>query len=398
MRAPPPAALLLALAAGTVVARAAGLQGVVAAKPPHGPELIVKQGIYAYFTDESSPLVFNGQLLMFESIVRASPEFNVTAFPSCACYYRIRDVRAGSIVANIPQSCNHAFGAATVLRGDGGLDTLYAFGTPWSRYNAEAPGDGGDASGGGLAWPPWSGPCKNATCVVDAFWSSDPALQQWSSRSPAAVPVRSVYNVDVAAVGAPSSALATTRRAAAGLPAGTFFVMVLETSQEFATFAVSNSSDPTSPDSWTFLPAPLPKFGNGQVGSCPSVRYDPASGYFYVLTGGASVYMLRSTDLQNWTLADGGGLLLAPDANDCVIAPAAYGNYTPSAEAAGHIAKCTGAGFGNDSDIDLTEAIIDGAVVTLFQYGSGDQATFGFSNLAVANGRMFDVLASYFGS
>ena len=36
---------------------------------------LTKLGIYDYFTDESTPVLFNGALLMFESIVQNSPQW-----------------------------------------------------------------------------------------------------------------------------------------------------------------------------------------------------------------------------------------------------------------------------------------------------------------------------------
>ena len=66
------------------------------------------------------------------------------------------------------------------------------------------------------------------------------------------------------------------------------------------------------------------------------------------------------------------------------------------------LTSCGAAGnFGDDSDVDLVEwpAPIGDASrgpATLLQYGSGDQATFGFSNLALFNGSMISMLQSFF--
>jgi hypothetical protein len=65
---------------------------------PSGPG-IIKLGTYDYFTDESTPVTFNGRLLMFESIVHASPQWAgywIPAFANCACYFRVRDLYSGA--------------------------------------------------------------------------------------------------------------------------------------------------------------------------------------------------------------------------------------------------------------------------------------------------------------
>ena len=185
--------------------------------------------------------------------------------------------------------------------------------------------------------------------------------------------------------------------------------MILETTSERARFAISNSPTPASDDgsSWVVLdaqPYTLPQFGNGNIGSCPSIRFDAASGYYYVLTGGYEIIALRSTDLVNWTLAtaSAGGAVLEPDASDCSVAQGWAGTYVPTSTAAGYMQACVNGslgphGFGDDSDVDLTEIIgDDGTVSTLLEYGSGNQATFGFSNLAIANAGMFPWLSSLF--
>ncbi len=65
---------------------------------PSGPG-IIKLGTYDYFTDESTPVTFNGRLLMFESIVHASPQWAgywIPAFANCSCYFRVRDLYSGA--------------------------------------------------------------------------------------------------------------------------------------------------------------------------------------------------------------------------------------------------------------------------------------------------------------
>ena len=386
------AAALLAAAACAVTASA----GAGAA-----PLLPTKLGIYDYFTDETTPLIFNGVPLLMESIVWSSPQHAghwLPAFNSsttCASYLRVRDLATNVVLANVSASCNHAFGFGIVLpRAAAGKDLLQIWGTPWNREQAPAPPRRrlrGVTAG-------WYGPCDTpGNCTIDAFATSDPTLQAWTPVVPAATPRYAVYNSDVAPVAAPATPLAAARRAASGLPPMRW-IMALEDGPS-GRFAYSNDLSPVSNASWVFLNESF-NLGHpnmpGQVGSCPSVRYDPASGFFYVLTGGTFIFVLRSTDLLGpWELA--ATPLLTPDAQDCVFAPPRFGGgYKPSPEAAQHLATCTATGFGNDSDIDLTEIEIDGVVGTLWQYGSGDQKSFGFSNYAWSNATTFAVLESFF--
>ena len=352
---------------------AAWLAASALAAPPSA--VLEKLGVYDFDVQESTPVVFNGALLMVESMLPMDPEWARAdpALANCSGYFRVRNQTSGVVLVNISQTCGLAFAAATVATNDGGLDTLYVFGTEWAR----------DGS-------PWRGPCSQASsCVIDAFSSADPALQNWSATRPLLAPGGVVYNVDVARVG----------DAADGLPAGAQWVM--QTEGTAPTFFACNGSDPTRAACWAPLPPAtfgLDAFPGRQIGPCPSLRYDGRAGLWYVLTGGDSISVLRSPSLQrgSWTL---GGTLLAPDSGDCALAPPPFGGwYAPSAEAAAHIAACkTGAkGFGYVSDIDVTEVVLDGAIVSLFQYGPGDQKTFGFSALAIARQPLFEFLAAMF--
>jgi hypothetical protein len=264
-----------------------------------------------------------------------------------------------------------------------------------------------------------------------------------------------VYNQDVAHVGppaalgdrTPSSSSSRHLRARGPVPPPHQWVMVMESNFRNSTgheFAVSNSSDPTDPASWVgldqadfFIDAVTPS--GKKVDGCPSIRFDAATGYYYVLAGGYEIFLVRSQTLArgSWELANvTDSSIIVPDAQDCIKAGAPYGGwYEPSALAQSYLSNCTnglppfnkGVGFGDDSDVDLAEVLVgpqecagfeasgvlarspgmaalcqqvvgSGApgFATLFQYGSGNQHTFGFSNLAIAPGRLFDVLGGYF--
>ena len=335
---------------------------------------------------------------MFESMVGDSPQWAGhwdKRFANCPSYFRVRDLSSGRVIINITETCNHAFGAAFVETSAGGIDTLFIFGTPWARYQSRR-----DYTSIGSSY------CSDSSnCTIAAFWSNDPSLQKWNARFSAARPNVSVYNNDVTHVAAPSTAMARQNIRISGLPEHQW-IMVIEAGPDFrAHFALSNSSDPTDPNAWSFLDPNIfivPQFGHGDIGQGPSIRYDPATGYYYVLTGGNTIRVLRSANLRNWTLATkpSDGSLLAPDKLDCIVAPAMYAHYVPTGDALKDVEQCqssnSSTGFGNDSDVDLTEIVVNGTIATLLQYGSGDQRSFGFSNLAIYYGGMFDLLGSMF--
>jgi hypothetical protein len=353
------------------------------APAPSPPSLTLKIGVYDYFIDESSPVIFNGALLMFESVVRGSPSWAgnwLPAFAACDSYFRVRDMRTLAVIVNMTATCNHAFGAALVFRPAGArADTLLVTGTPWARANALRGA--------------WSGPCAAGdNCTVDFFWSSDAALADasWRAAAPGVrTPGIGVYNNDVVAV--PPSA---------GLPWA--WAMALETTAERARFAVSSAADPTDVSAWALLNDTFTVPPGGDVGSCPSLRHDGAA--FYYLTGGSNIQILRSRDLVAWEESPR-HVLRHNDSGDCVVAPAWFGaptGYVPTGRAAELLAACGAEGnFGDDSDVDLIEwpepfGATGGPPAVLLQYGSGDQRTFGFSNLALFNGTMIAFLQSFF--
>lgn len=378
---------------------------------------VTKLGAYEYFVDESTPVMFNGEFLMFESIVRASPQWAgnwLPAFANCSCYFRIRNIISGEIVVNITETCDHAFGSAlvTVDPTKHGLNTFFIFGTPWIRVNSPLPPAPSHQPRDSLSHEKrsalhashsamlarvrakWSGPCAVGNCSVNAFWSTDPKLQRWMAGPGAPLQAGlTVYNNDVAPVVASSVA-----QTALGLPPHRW-VMAIETRAEYTNFLVSNGTSAGDPsagwvalDPRTFV---VPKIVP-DIGSCPSIRYDVRSGYYYVLTGGNTIRILRSQNLRDWTLAR--EPVLTPSIEDCNIASSFFGNYTPGSHEKSLIAKCTAKGFGNDSDVDLMEWVDPrtNTTVVLLQYGSGDQATFGFSNLALFSGTLPNFLQSYF--
>jgi hypothetical protein len=130
--------------------------------PPPPPRRNLKIGAYDYFVDESSPVMFHGRLLMFESIVRNSPQWAghwLPAFAGCMSYFRVRDMRTLAVVVNITSSCDHAFGAAVAYADPAsGAETLLVSGTPWTRTGVQG--------GKEVAW---TGPCQDRNnCTGEA--------------------------------------------------------------------------------------------------------------------------------------------------------------------------------------------------------------------------------------
>jgi hypothetical protein len=351
---------------------AAAMLAVGAAAPP----VVAKLGVYDYFTEESTPVIFNGVLLMLESIPTAYASFD-PAFAACSAYFRVRDMKTLAVVVNISATCGQAFGAATVVPGAAGAsDTLVVTGTQWDRRSLDDAG--------------WSGPCAGANpanCTINVFSSSSPLLEDasWVTHAPGVRVPFGVYNSDVMRV--PD---------AAGTPFK--WVMALEAGQT-GRFLTSAAAAPTDVAAWALLDASytLPRLPD--VGSCPSLRHDGT--FFYYLTGGTDIHILRSIDLRNWTESPR-HVLSHGDPGDCVVAPAFFGPYVPTGVALQHLQTCGPNGnFGDDSDVDLVEwpapfgSAANGPAV-LLEYGSGDQRSFGFSNLALVNASMIAFLQSFF--
>jgi hypothetical protein len=329
-------------------------------------------------TEESSPLIFNNNLLMLESIPQSYADYS-PAFANCSAYFRVRDMRTLRVIVNISASCGQAFGSATVIPGAGGSsDTLLVTGTQWDRNHATA-------SEG------WTGPCAGsspANCTVNFFSSASASLEDasWVVHAGGVPLPFGVYNTNPMRV-PPSAGFAYQ------------WIIALETTAERARFLGSSSDDATDVAAYAVLPenATVPRAPD--VGSCPSLRHDGT--YFYYLTGGTNIHILRSRDLVVW--AESAGVVLNhSDPGDCVVAPSYFGPYVPQGIAAQRLSACGASGnFGDDSDVDLVEwptpfGNAESGPGVLLEYGSGDQRTFGFSNLAFFNGSMVEFLQSFF--
>jgi hypothetical protein len=107
------------------------LSAGAAALSSAAPALPVKLGVYDFMVQESSPVVFNGRLLMVESMLDIDPEF----VPLCGegnstlSYFRVRDQPTGAVLVNISATCGFAFASGWAVTNDEGIDTLFIYGT-----------------------------------------------------------------------------------------------------------------------------------------------------------------------------------------------------------------------------------------------------------------------------
>ena len=67
-------------------------------------------------------------------------------------------------------------------------------------------------------------------------------------------------------------------------------------------WAVNNNGDGDLSEGWITLP---PAKARGGAEACPSVRYLPSDGYYYTVSGGNTIPLMRSKDLLVWERALG---------------------------------------------------------------------------------------------
>jgi hypothetical protein len=359
------------------------------------PPNLQKLGAYNYQTDESSPLWFGGRIVIMETMSSANP----TRVYDCGCYFEVRDLLTHNVIVSLEQTCNHAFGAATVQPDEHGKETLYIFGTRWIRFDNKSP-DLRTKKGLG-----WTGPCSLGNCSVDVFWSNDPTLQMWNMSTAYNFPTGMIiYNVDVGPVNPDS-----LKKYNPTLPEHRW-VMAIEHDSEVSTFLLNNGTTLTSgkwfaytpPTSLAMSSSPgyaLSVGGTVYPSACPSVRYSADTGYYYVLTGGYWVYIMRSKDLKTWEagIYDDGVILKPDNTNDCKQISNSWSNWSPSKNGLILLGPNCTQWDKNSDDVDLTEIILsDKSVGTLLMWDASDQVAIGFSELALFHGNMEEYLASNF--
>jgi len=303
----------------------------------------------------------------------------VQAYKNCSSYFRIRDLDSGVVLRNLTESCQHSFGSAFVDTLPNGTEVLWIFGSSWWRPELTAPRSrflAGDKAGG-VDSSTWSGGCsKDATCSLGAFRTTDPELRIFAA---AAIPMnRSTWNVDVthgppAADGSKTYVMAAEQQPLPGAPSGSSWTSY---------FFVNSAKDGDLTTAWTMLPTATHVLGGpGTHGACPTLRYFPGSGYYYVISGGLSVYLDRSKDLSSWEPSSDRGIVLqASKAEDTALCTE-FVHYIPTAAEAALLAA---PGWDVDaSDVDLAQV---SPTEVVFFYLFGNQGSTIFSALGRYNG------------
>jgi len=195
-------------------------------------------------------------------------------------YIRIRDMESGNVIQNISLSIGFGFGAAFVDYDHG---QLWISATANGRSSPTAPRPYG---------PPHDHSCSETHWECNGVWvfnSSD--LTTWTRRQTDVT--WNGPNTDIARV-YPSPAHPTPTN----LPPHRY-VMVTE---KGAAWAVNDNADGDLSHSWVTLPASK---AYGGIEACPSVRYLPSDGYYYTVSGGSKIPLMRSRDLLVWETAAG---------------------------------------------------------------------------------------------
>jgi len=344
---------------------------------------LTKLGSFNYQVDETSPLYFGGRILMMETMPTNNPQHKL----NCSCYFTIRDLLTWNIIVSLPQSCDHGFGSAIVYKDPtNGKETIMIFGTRWIRVDVDHPGA-----------PQWDGPCSLGSCAIDVYWSSDPKLQVWQNDTAAVLPKGMVaYNTDAAPVD--PTALAKHNSA---LPPHKWIMALEYLYNGFSSIFLINNEDVPTKAQWTLLDPSkyfIPKLAGGSngVGACPTIRYVPTTGYYYVISGGNNVYITRSKDLINWELGHyNGGTVLSPSpAEDCKVMSRDWTAWNPSDATRTLLVQKCNTWDKDADDADLTEIQYNGKVATLLMWDSTNQASIGFSELGLYEGPMADYFAA----
>lgn len=83
-------------------------------------------------------------------------------------------------------------------------------------------------------------------------------------------------------------------------------------------WAVNNNADGDLTKGWVTLTAAQ---AHGGSRACPSVRYLPSDGYYYTVSGGNTIALMRSRDLLSWETASGPAApFIQPSKDDVAVA------------------------------------------------------------------------------
>jgi hypothetical protein len=183
-------------------------------------------------------------------------------------YFRVRDAATGRVIANVSESIGFAYGSAFVDHdANEGRGRFWMFGTPHDRCHH---------------------PVIDDDTGVYGFFSDDADLRTWTrSRTDVAWNVDGKgYNTAVARVNGPPPD---------GLPAHTH-IMVTDHCKLF----LNNAPSGDLHTGW-FAAAAANVSSIPDACQCPSIKYVPAEKMYYVMTGGHAIWLLRSSNLRNWS-------------------------------------------------------------------------------------------------
>lgn len=278
----------------TGVAHACTLPSPLPILPSPTPPPFVNMGSFDAGTGESSIQWWgpDHRLVVMESIFCGYWDHAGQYDPSFAdhSYFRVRDFSTGAVISNISLSIGFGFGSGFV---DHAEARFWIFGTPHDRCNH---------------------PVMNSTDGVYAFWSDD--LLSWQRA-----------RTDVAWSG-PNTDVGRVYGSPPGLPPHRYVMIT-----EGATFAINNNADGNLTTGWTTLGRSYGVPGCPEGCQCPSIRFLPSDGHYYILTGGHNIWLLRSPDLQHWEQPPSERTpFIAPSLADGQVADGFVGNPATIAE------------------------------------------------------------------
>ena len=298
---------LLATAAAAAALATVTRDGAASERPPewlHFEHMGAWVGGLGY---ESTPMYLGGRLYLMQSMMgRFAPDGGQHS------YFCIFDGVTGEEVACPPSSSGHAACAGVVDRTSRpGTETAYVFCSAWDRANRTCPEYARARSAGNFTWG--CGACSRpGACYVGAWSSGD--MRRWEGPS-VAVPPAEVAKLRKPAYGDashhdyhPPALQLPTNVAAAPVPrqpSGAAIAAGVPAHQAFMAFelsyniAVNTGTDGDLSKNWQVLdPA---RYG-GQGIECPTVRYRPADGYYYLFGDIESVGQIFVRRTKNLTV------------------------------------------------------------------------------------------------
>ena len=342
------------------------------APPPivaHSPARLNNSGAFDANTGESSLFVWSGggphagKLVLFETVSVCSPvcccapagalclpvlprvcsdatrqinsRYPGMAFGSHVSYYRLRDMDSGAVIVNISESQTLGFGSAFM---DHDNKKLWLFGCNRGGKGAMACGGAINASRPraweGSVWVLWSTDLLTWHCpaLTNVAWSgpNTATARVRGPTHPSLPPHRYVMLTEGLSVAFNNNADGDLTKGWTTLPQcpqavdpagnGTVLAPLKPGSNSWAYTTCTKSYCRNVSNvacNRTRLP-PLPAAQG--LGACPSVKYLPADGFYYVIFAGAPfVYVVRTRDFVTWEQPE--QPLLRPSQDDARASP-----------------------------------------------------------------------------